>query len=59
MYEILKAEIKKQMFLRKLEYKDLADMIGVKRSTVSAFMCGVRNSEATARKLAKVLEIER
>lgn len=59
MYELLRAEIKKQMFLRKLEYKDLAAMVGLKRSTISAFMCGVRNSETTARALAKVLEIER
>ncbi len=59
MYELLKAEVKKQMYLRDLEYKDLAELTGIKRSTISAFMCGVRNSETTARALARVLEIER
>lgn len=59
MYELLKAEVKKEMFLRALEYKDLAEMTGIKRSTISAFMCGVRNSEATANALARVLGIER
>lgn len=59
MYELLKGEIKKQMFLRGLKPKDLAEMTGQKRSTINAFMCGARNSENTARLLAKVLEIER
>lgn len=59
LFEILKAEIKKQMFLRKLEYKDLEKLTGIKSGTISAFMCGARNSETTARALAKVLEIER
>ena len=59
LYELLRAEVKKQMFLRDLTYKDLADKTGIKRATISAFMCGVRGSETTARALARVLEIER
>lgn len=58
MYQLLRAEIKKQMFLRGLTYQDLAEQIGIKRSTISAFMCGVRSSESTAKALAKALDIE-
>ena len=58
MYQLLRAEIKKQVYLRGLSYADLAEMTGIKRSTISAFMCGVRNSDATASALARVLQIE-
>ena len=58
MYDVFRAEVKKQMHLRGLRYEDLAKMTGLKRSTISAFMCGVRNSDTTARLLSKVLDIE-
>ena len=58
LYELFRAEVKKQMHLRNLTYEDLSKMIGVKRCTVSAFMCGVRDSDTTAHLLAKALDIE-
>lgn len=58
LYDIFRAEVKKQMHLRGLKYADLATMTGLKRSTISAFMCGVRSSDTTARLLAKALNIE-
>ena len=57
-YNLLIAEIKKQQSLKKIEYKDIAKMTGYKTATISAFMCGARQSETVARSIASVLGIE-
>ena len=57
-YMLLIAEIKKQLYLKKLEYKDIAKMTGYKTSTISAFMCGARQNETVAKSIASALGIE-
>jgi transcriptional regulator with XRE-family HTH domain len=58
-YELLRAEIAKQKKLQKKTSAQLADMAGLTKATVEAFMCGVRGTEKTADALAKALGIER
>lgn len=58
MYEIFKAEVTKQCKLRKLKYRDLAKMTGIKRSTIAAFMCGARDSDLTKKALERALDIK-
>lgn len=58
LYEGLKAEVAKIRWERKLTNRDIARMIGVSKSTVAAFMCGARESDTTAKALAKAFNLE-
>lgn len=51
-------KISEQKKVRHLTNADLAKMTGYKRSTIEAFMCGARDSDAVAKALAKALNIE-
>jgi len=57
-YELFKAEVDKQKRLKRLNNKDLAKMTCFSESTIKSFMCGARNSDAVAKSLARVLDIE-
>lgn len=57
-YELFKAEVCKQKRLRRLNNKKLAEMTGFTKSTIDAFMCGVRDSDSVAIAIARVLDIE-
>ena len=57
-YKLLISEIKNQLYLKNLEYKDVAKMTGYKTATISAFMCGARQSKTVARSIANALGIE-
>lgn len=58
MYEVFRGEVAKEKKIRKLTNSDLAEMTGIKESSLKAFMCGARDSERTARAIAKALDIE-
>lgn len=58
MYEGLKAEVAKIRWEQKLTNQDIANKIGLSKSTVAAFMCGARDSDTTARALAKAFNLE-
>ena len=58
MYEGLKAEVAKIRWEQKLTNQDIAKKIGVSKSTVAAFMCGARESDTTAKALAKAFNLE-
>ena len=52
------AEVKKQQSLRNLTYTDLARLTGFSKSTIDAFMCGVRSGDRIKKALAEALEIQ-
>ena len=52
------AEVKKQQSVRNLTYTDLARLTGFSKSTIDAFMCGVRNGDRVKKALAEALEIQ-
>lgn len=58
LYEIFRGEVAKVRKIEKLSNQDIADRAGLKKCTVAAFMCGARDSEATAKAIAKALKIE-
>ena len=58
-YKLFIAEIKKQLYLQKLTYKQLGKLAGYTEGTIQAFMSGTRESENMANSIAKVLKIER
>ena len=57
-YRLFCGKIAEQKKLRKLTNGDLAKMTGYSKKTIEAFMCGARESEAIAKALAAVLNIE-
>ena len=57
-YRLFRAKIAEQKQLRKLTNADMAKLTGYTKSTIDAFMCGVRESDAVAKAIAKVLDIE-
>lgn len=57
-YRLFCGKIAEQKKLRKLTNGDLAKLTGYSVKTINAFMCGARESEAIAKALAAVLEIE-
>lgn len=57
-YEILKGKIAEQKKIRRITDADLARMTGISVSSIRAFQCGARDSEKTAKAIAKALEIE-
>lgn len=56
--DIFRAEVKKQLFIKKWKYKDLAVSIGCTEGYIRAFMCGGRNGSDLAEKISKVLDIK-
>lgn len=56
--EIFRAEVKKQLFIKKWKYKDLATSIGCAESYIKAFMCGSRNGSDLAEKISTVLGVK-
>lgn len=56
--DIFRAEVKKQLFIKKWKYKDLAASIGCTESYIKAFMCGCRNGSDLAEKISEVLDIK-
>lgn len=57
-YELFKAEVKKQMFINKFDYAAIAKLTGYKKSTIEAFMCGARESENVAKAIGKLFDID-
>lgn len=57
-YELFRGKVAEQKKLRKLNYNELAKMTGCSLASIKAFMCGVRESDRTAKVLAKALNIE-
>ena len=55
LYELFRAEVKKELFLQKKDYKFLAQETGLKPGTIRAFMCGARPSDTTAKLIARAL----
>ena len=55
---MFRAKIAEQKKLRNLTNADIAKMTGYTKSTIDAFMCGVRESEKVAKAIAKALGIE-
>ena len=53
-----KAEVEKQLTLRKWKRKDLADAVGMSVSYVRNVVCGSVNSRTLAKKISEVLGIE-
>jgi transcriptional regulator with XRE-family HTH domain len=58
LYEVFRGEVVKVCKIRHLSYQNVADMANLKKCTVAAFMCGARDSDATAKAIAKALDIE-
>lgn len=58
MYEVFRGEVEKVKKIHGLTNRDLSEKTGIPVSTISAFMCGVRNSDNTAQAIAKVLNID-
>lgn len=67
-YELFRGEVAKQIKIinqqraqqnqPEFTYNELAQKSGLTRSTVCAFMCGVRNSDRTAQAIAMAMNIE-
>lgn len=57
-YTLLRAKVAEQKKLRNLTNKDIAKMTGYTKSTIDAFMCGVRESDKVAKAIATALGIE-
>lgn len=57
-YELFRGKVAEQKKLRKLTDKKLAEMSGCSFAAVRAFMCGARQSDNTAKALAKALGID-
>lgn len=59
MYEIFAAECKKEMFLRKIGNKELAEATGYKRSTIDSFFTkgDKHKTENVAKAISAVLNI--
>jgi transcriptional regulator with XRE-family HTH domain len=57
-YELLRGEIAKQRKMKKLTNEEIGKMAGYKKSSVDAFMSGVRETERLAKAIANALEIE-
>lgn len=51
-------KVSEQKKVRRLTNSDLAKLTGYSVSTINAFMCGLRDSDALVNALAKVLDIE-
>lgn len=47
-----------ELKLRKMTYNDLAKKTGYKKSTITAFMNGYRNSKNVAEKIADALKLK-
>ena len=61
LYEYFIAECKKEMRLRKMKNKDLAQATGFKTSTINAFfsdIAGREKSEAVAKAISETLEVK-
>lgn len=59
MYSLFIAEVVKQMKIRHINQRQLAEAIGYPYANVRKFMCERYDSEAIANAIAKYLEIER
>jgi hypothetical protein len=57
-YRLFRAKIAEQKKLRNLTNADMAKLTGYTKSTIDAFMCGVRESENVAKAIAEALDIE-
>ena len=58
-YKLFIAEVKKQLALKGWKYADLAKASGYKVSSIESFMCGQRQNEFIANRIARALGIER
>lgn len=56
-YKLFIAEVKKRLSLKGWKYTELAHATGYELGTIKAFMCGYRQSENVANKIAEVLDI--
>lgn len=57
-YEIFKEKIRHARIDKKMKNGDIAKVTGLSKATIEAFMCGARESEKTAKKIATALDIE-
>lgn len=53
-----KAEIKKQLYLRDWQHKDLAAAIGYSTASIDSFMCGTRFNRKIAKAIGEKLGID-
>ncbi len=53
-----KAEVKKQLYLRDWQHKDLAEAIGYSTASVDSFMCGTRFNCKVAKAIGETLGID-
>lgn len=57
-HKLLIGKIAEQLKLKKLTYYDLAKLTGYSHSSITAFMCGDRESDNLAKSIANALKIK-
>ena len=61
MYEVFAADCKREMYLKKMKNKDLAELTGYKCSTIDVFFSDLntrQKSERVAKAISKALNVE-